>query len=29
MQNDLPAETIRTLITTYPSASGDLEYMLP
>lgn len=29
MQNDLPIETLRGLITTYPSASADLEYMLP
>ncbi len=29
MQNGLPAARLRTLITTYPSASADLEYMLP
>lgn len=29
MQNDLPAEALRRLTTTYPSASSDLEYMLP
>ena len=29
MQNHLPAEMIRSLITTYPSATSDLEYMLP
>lgn len=29
MQNRLPAERLRALITTYPSASSDLEYMLP
>lgn len=29
LQHGLPAEALRTLITTYPSASSDLEYMLP
>lgn len=29
MQNGLKADSLRTLVTTYPSASSDLEYMLP
>lgn len=29
MQNGLPVEALRRLTTAYPSASSDLEYMLP
>lgn len=29
MQNGLTADRLRALVTTYPSASSDLEYMLP